>query len=286
MVGRLVAVRPGRTVTAESLSNQYRERVPVRAPRAPLLLAPVTTVLRVRGLVSARFRPIRARLAKWDGESLKPESSAENWLHRWLPVAIVLASLAAATMAWQASVAEERATHKDVLSRQDLVREQQIDLEKVQEVDAHLRVFGEFERSRLLANALQRDSARLGGAAGRRLANEAHASRTASDALGSQLLLDPGTSSAAPYDVRALLRAVQTGDRELSSLEPNRLRASARHQRTLALRLTGLLVIFIAALVFLTVAAVARSALSNWFAASGAVTVLVATVLFFVVRFA
>lgn len=257
----------------------------MRALRAPLLLGAATTVPRVRALVSARFRPIREKLAKWDGEGFEPDQSP-NWLHRWLPVAIVLVSLGAAAMAWQASVAEERATHKDVLSRQDLVREQQIDLEKVQEVDSHLRVFGEFERSRLLAGLLQRDSARIGGAAGRRLANEAQANWAVSDSLALQLVGAPGIGSRAPFDVRAALRATKTGDRALSSLEPNRLRASARHQRTLALNLAGLLVVFIVALVFVTAAAVSRSALSYLFAGSGGVAALVATVLFIVVRIA
>src|SRR5437899_5275181 len=86
-------------------------------------------VVRIVARASTRFGRIRATLARWDGQGLEPEPSRKTWVHRWLPFAIVLVSSAAAAMAWQASVAEERAAHKDVLSRQDLVREQQIDLQ-------------------------------------------------------------------------------------------------------------------------------------------------------------
>jgi hypothetical protein len=234
--------------------------------------------------VAFRFERTRALIAKWDGEGLEPDASAKDWLHRWLPVGIVLVSLAAAAMAWQASVAEERATHKDVLSRQDLVRSQQFDLEKIQQAIANLRVFGEVERPFLLAEMLEEQSAQIGGTQGRRLADEARANRKAFEALRRQADADPALASGTHYDVRAALSAIESGDRDLTSLEPNSLRAGARHQRTMGLRLAGLLVVFIVGLVFLTIAAVARGRLSYWFASGGAGAALVATILFFFVR--
>jgi len=236
------------------------------------------------GALQTRFQPIRAMLAKWDGEGLTPDQAPADWLHRWLPVAIVLVSLGAAAMAWQASVAEERATHKDVLGRQDLVREQELDLEKTQEVDADLRVFGEYERAYFLSEVLRHDRLRMGGSARRTLAAAAAADEAVLGPLEPQLSGVQGVGAGAPYNARIALRVAKSGDRDLTSLEPGRLRQAARHQRVMALHLTGLLVVFVVGLVFLTLAAVARSRLSYWFAGGGVSAALIATSLFFVVR--
>ena len=90
-----------------------------------------------------------AKLAEWDhaeGEREEGTEAQRGRLRYWLPFAIVAVSVGAAAMGWQASVADERATHHDVVSRQDLVRLSQIKLQKLQTVDAELRTYGEYER--------------------------------------------------------------------------------------------------------------------------------------------
>jgi hypothetical protein len=221
-----------------------------------------------------------------DGEGLPPPPPSADLLHKLLPFAIVLTSVGAATMAWQASVAEERATHADVLSRQDLVREQQIRFQKVQEVDADLRVFGQWERSFLLSDQLSRELRVLPRRERGDLNTQAVAERNVADALEQDLVPGPWIANAnTAYDVRQALRITETGDPELSSLEPNRRRGLAKDERELALHLTGLLVLFVVALVFVTTGAVMRSRRAYWFAATGTVCALVATVLYFPVRF-
>ena len=96
-------------------------------------------------------------------------------LRYWLPFAIVAVSVGAAAMGWQASIADERATHHDVVSRQDLVRLSQIKLQKLQGVDAELRTYGDYERSWLLALEQARDAGAVTGPERQRLSADARA---------------------------------------------------------------------------------------------------------------
>jgi hypothetical protein len=258
----------------------------------------------------SRYGRVRRKLEEWDGAGSHPSATGQSsGLRRWLPAAIVSVSLGAAAMGWQASVADERATHKDELSRQALVSQQQIELQKIQAVDSQLRVFGEFERYSLLAHALQHE-ARLAGSQRRDiLTREATSDLRVAGSLTPQLPLAAEVRFGKGYDVRTALTYLRSSDRRLSSLEPNRLRFAARSQRDRGLHLVGLAVLFIVALVFFTFAAVTSrrrtvnrrqlalfrptvlagamdgpGAVTYWFAAAGAAVAAASLVLFAIVR--
>ena len=123
--------------------------VAARAARASALARPAPAA--PNGRQARRVGPRRGRTGGG-------HRGAAGRLRYWLPFAIVAVSVGAAAMGWQASVADERATHHDVVSRQDLVRLSQIKLQKLQTVDAELRTYGEYERYALLAREQARDA--------------------------------------------------------------------------------------------------------------------------------
>ena len=240
--------------------------LPVRTPRALLE--------RVRSHVPRQLRRMGAKLAEWDhaeGEREQGTEAQRGRLRYWLPFAIVAVSVGAAAMGWQASVADERATHHDVVSRQDLVRLSQIKLQKLQTVDAELRTYGEYERYALLAREQARDALSAGGSERRRLWASAAANEALAQSLYGQLRLAgdiPGSRH--PYDVQAALARAESGDPDLSSVEPNARRAEARDQRGRSLHMTGLAVLYVAGLVFFTLAAVTGGRRARTFAVLGA----------------
>lgn len=220
--------------------------------------------MRYAGRLKSMWSRVGAKLEQWDGSGAS-EADGSGVLHRWLPIAIVLVSVGAATMGWQASVADERATQKDDLSRQDLMLQQQVRVRKVQEVDSDLRLFGEVERHFLLADAIEYQAHLSGVQESSQLKSEAENNREMATTLDSQLrypdAVEAGTTVS--YNVGSALRDAEAGDRYLSSLEPNRLRGEAVFQRRRGLELVGLAVLFIVALVFFTLASVTSGRDSN-----------------------
>jgi hypothetical protein len=208
------------------------------------------------GSIATGWRALRARLEDWDGAGA-PDALDKGRLRRWLPGAIVLVSLGAASMGWQASVADERATQKDDLSRQELVLQQQIRLRKVQQVDSDLRLFDQIDRDELMAVALEamphrshgRDPRLLLAKGAREAARQLAEGFDYPDAIRS-------TGNDPYYDVEAALEEATSSDRDLSGLAPARLRQAAVAQRIRGLHLVGLAVLFVVALVLFTCAAI------------------------------
>jgi hypothetical protein len=245
----------------------------------------------------------RLKRERWTGAGVVADATGSaGWLHRFLPAAIVAVSLGAATMGWQASVADERATVKDDMSRQELFLQQQVGLRKVQEVDADVRLFSEVEQQQLIAIAAEEQLTRAANRERATLAEQAAAHQESADALAHQVRFQEGELGAV-YNVKEAARLAVAGDPQLTSFEPNRLHEVAETLRNRGVDLVGIAVIYIAALVFFTCAAVTSGrggarlagtgsrlrgtpgeAPAYWFASAGALATLGASVLFVVVR--
>jgi hypothetical protein len=226
---------------------------------------------RVHRLVAHRLDRVKLKLVEWDSAPEEREDSKSKGLRHWLPALIVLASLAAATMGWQASVADERATTKDELSRQDLVVQQQVELQKIQQIDSDIRLFGQTVQEGYLAGAAQSAAKYSDGQAKRLLAAEASGDTDVATWLDTQIQA-PQAVTLKPkleYNVRTALLSTRSGDPVLTSLEPGTLRAEAQMQRTRGLHLVGLAALFIVALVFFTCAAVTSRAAADGAPTSG-----------------
>jgi hypothetical protein len=223
-------------------------------------------------------------------------------LHNWIPLAIVIASCLAAVMGWRASVLEEDATHSDELSRQELVQQQQLLVQDNQSVDADISIFGQFVQDSLLAQSLRRDAARgkspnellqtqaqgqleAAGELGSAIENENYAFDPSNPMNNGALNLDGSYAVGNPYGASSALTYAENGDYDLHGLVPAALHAQATSQRGRALAYTGLAALFIAALVFFTMAAVTSAAPTIVFALSGAVVLLAGLSLFAVTQF-
>ena len=241
--------------------------------------------------------------AETEAEYRDPPGSLAARVRDRLPLAIVAVSVLAAVMGWRASLADESASHKDELSRQDLIRQQDSVLQKIQGVAADIKQFGTFEQSSVLAQQLSGEAARAGGAEGQSLTREAQADTELAREIGARMQYDsdytptnptnyhsdqnsgalnqdgtyrPGN----PYTVSAAIAAAESGDAELTGLEPDLLRKQARAERQKGVDLVGVAALFIAGLVCFTIAAVSRGRQVVWLAASGVTIAVIAIVLF------
>ena len=198
---------------------------------------------------------------------------------------IVIVSILAATMAWRASVWSERSANTDELSRQDVVQREQLLSSQAEAINQDIRVFGNFEEATLLAQELER-SARFAPSAEerRRLRLEAGSKRAEAKSqrrffTASQPVVRP--NNRVIYDPAFAARILRAYDVELEVLRPDALREDARVAHIKAVRMTGLAALFVAALLFLTLAEVTRPTTSRWFAIAGASTATVSLALFF-----
>jgi hypothetical protein len=226
-------------------------------------------------------------------EPAAPEQQEHTRFHRWVPLAIVIVSVFAAIMGWRASVADEHSNHDNELSRQDLVRQQQLQLNDIQQINAEARAFGVWEQTSLQAQTLRKQARQSTGEEAKSLKRQADSSLTLAAGLQRQVTIDNGIPFANtdgtldpkyPYEISKARRSVALDNTELAALEPDRLRSLAKHVRLQGEYLTGLAALFVAAIVLFTLSAVSRGPAVRSFGLSGTVVGLVAAVLFIVVE--
>ena len=194
-------------------------------------------------------------------------------LGRWIAVLIVVVSMLGAVVSWRASVWSGTAAGLDRQATQELLTAEQARTADHAQVAQDLRLFGRYQRERLLARITKRDDT---------LRDEARDRAAVALALSRMLT----ASIPVPKDGRV---AYDTGDalRFLGTIKPDLARADPRylselagraHQKTVRLVLIGTM--FIATLFFLTLAEISRSTLRRLFGAGGVALGLVATVWF------
>jgi hypothetical protein len=200
-----------------------------------------------------------------------------------LALAIVAMSILAAAMAWRASVADDAAGGSTQLAEQNLLQQQQLTASDQSIVLNDIAVFGPYAEDQNLASLLQHDASRAAPGQARALAVRAEQDRELAQREGA--LFEVAQPSVAhgvvTFNATYARRAVLLRDADLLDLQPpSTLRSTSDHQETKGLRLTGLAVLFVAALVFFTFAQLTGAAISSVFALSGTVAALIAIVLF------
>jgi hypothetical protein len=200
-----------------------------------------------------------------------------------LALAIVVMSILAATMAWRASVADDAAGGSTQLAEQNLLQQQELTASDESLVLHDITVFGTYEEHENLGRLLKRDAARA--PAGQARALGLRAQQELGLAQRDAALFEVAQPSVAKgmvtFDAAYARRAAVLRDADLLALQaPSTLRSKADQQETKGLRLTGLAVLFVAALVFFTFAQLSGASISSLFAVSGAVVAVVAIVLF------
>jgi hypothetical protein len=224
-------------------------------------------------------------------------------VHLWIPLAIVLVSVCAAIVGWRASLSEEYAAHKEELSRQDLVSQQQQLIQDNSQIDSDIRLFGQFAQYSLLAERLPMEADQVGGPVGDQLRAEGQADLGLARALGSQIAhvnytfdtsnpslnnqvvgQDGAYKPGHPYDAAAALDDAENSDSALHGLEPERLHAAAEAEQTQGVQFTGIAALLVGVLVLLTFGALVKGPVKLWFAGSGALLGVVALTLFLIVQ--
>lgn len=208
-------------------------------------------------------------------------------LRRYTALGIVIVSIFAAAMAWRASVADDGAGSKEQLAEQNLLQQQELTATDEASVFHDLSLFGRYEEHVNLAVALERDAAHAAPATARALSVRAQQERQlaqSEQALFEGPLPTTRRDGSVSYDAAYARSQAQLRDVELLDLQaPEQLRAQAATLHEKGVRLTGLAVLFVAALVLLTFAELSGPAVARLFALSGAGVAVTAVVLFLLV---
>jgi hypothetical protein len=223
-------------------------------------------------------------------------------IHAWIPLAIAFASVFAAIMGWQASLADESSAHKDELSRQDLVHQQQLLVQDNNAVETDVRTFGQFAQYSGLAHSLLHDAAHVNGQIGDQWRVESQSDLGIARYLGRQIqyanyAFDPsnpngntnlrsdGTYAPGhPYSASLALDVAENQDTALHGLEPEKLHEAAESTHTKGVRLTGIAALFISVMVLMTIAAIVSGPPKLMLAGSGAAVAVLGIILFAIVE--
>ena len=191
---------------------------------------------------------------------------------------IVVVSILAAAMAWQASRAgEEAATHEHFAEQNRL---QRLELEYADEdrVILDIELFGRFEEHLSLAHAFATQAAGRSAAASLAAQDERRLAARVLPLFGAY---EPESDHGRPtFDAAYSRKQTRLQDVDLLAIEPPAaLLADARKQHLRSVRFTGLAALFVAALVLLTLAEISRGAVARLFVACGAAVAATALVL-------
>jgi hypothetical protein len=208
-------------------------------------------------------------------------------LRRYTALGIVAVSILAAAMAWRASAANDAASAKEQLATENVFQQQELMASDESAVIHDIGLFDRYEEHQNLALALQRDAGHASGSQARALAVQVQQARgLARDErpLFEGPLPTDRADGSVTYDAAYARSQASLRDFELADLKPpSQLRAQAAIEHERGVRLTGLAVLFVAALVLLTFAELGSPVAARLFAVSGAVVALTAAVLFVLV---
>jgi hypothetical protein len=212
------------------------------------------------------------------------EEGGGGRLRRYTALGIVIVSILAAAMAWRASVADEASGSKEQLAEQNFLQQQELTATDEAEVFHDLGLFDRYEENVDLAVALQRDAASARPAAARALSVRAQQElqlAQSEEPLFEGPLPTTRRDGTVTYDAAYARSQARLRDVELLDLQPpEQLRAQAGALREKGVHLTGLAVLFVAALVLLTFAELSGPAVARLFAFSGAGVAVTALILF------
>jgi type II secretory pathway pseudopilin PulG len=208
----------------------------------------------------------------------------------WVAIAIALVSILGAVVAFSGTLAEQEARHLDQQGIQDAARQQQIITDLQATVDEDLRYLAPYQEHLKAAQVLD-DQANTLAATDPTSAGLLHAQAQSERVLARTLqgffqgaVPDPGQANGpATYDAGAALRRLETNNADLQQLRPEATLAMAEDKHGEAVNLVGLVTLFIAALLFLTLAQFTRPQIRRLFAAAGGATTVAGIVLWILV---
>jgi hypothetical protein len=212
----------------------------------------------------------------------------------WVGVLIAVVSILGAVVVWRASVDSSDASDLGQQGIQQLILQQQKRGDIEAGVARDFRLFADYQEHvmnwrQLLAQADRAASSQPALA----VALREQARRELFEARTIRPLIQPfdrpdfgDASGVVSFDPARQARALEDSDLELTGLRPDLSFEAERAGHRRALHLVGDAVLFAAALLFLTLAQVARRGARGIFAVAGVAVMLVATVLFAIIEVA
>jgi hypothetical protein len=214
--------------------------------------------------------------------------TGQGRLQRSIAYLIVAASILGAVVSWRASVESQRAGGLDQTARQEQIREARVELGRRELVGMDLRVFGLWEERQAHAALLASDAERLEATEPRRaraLGLEAQRQSLEDETLWRALflpyLVENDDEGGYRYDTAAAQSVGDSLGNDERRLDSAATRALARevHARARVYLTVALLLVLV--LLFLTLAQISEQRRQRAFAGAGALTGVVAGVLFF-----
>ncbi|MBV9101045.1 MAG: hypothetical protein JOZ46_12240 [Candidatus Dormibacteraeota bacterium] len=218
------------------------------------------------------------------------EGEPQDRFRTRVAIAIAVVSILGAVVAFTGTLAGQSATELDQSGIEDTSTQQQVITNLSGTVDEDLRNLAPYQEDLKAADILQSQAATLDNtdpSAAAQLRAQAQSYKVLArtrEQFFRGAIPAPGASGApVQYDPVATLHRLEAENEQLSELRPDATLAQADAKHAQGVNLVGLVTLFIAALLFLTLAQFTRPAIRRLFAAAGGATALVALVLWIVV---
>ena len=219
-------------------------------------------------------------------ESTSEMGEPEDRFRTWVAIAIAIVSILGAVVAFSATLTEQDARRLDQQGIQDASRQQQIITDLQATVDADLRYLAPYQEHIKAAQILD-DQANTLQATDPDSASLLHAQAESERVLARnwQAFFQgafPVTGDAnkpVQYDAAAALKRLEINNSDLQELRPEAILAQADAKHTKSVNLVGLVTLFVAGLLFLTLAQFTRPSIRRIFAAAGGLVAVGAAIL-------
>lgn len=223
-------------------------------------------------------------------EPAGPEREARDPFRTRVAVAIAIVSILGAVVAFTGTLAGQTASELDQSGIEDTSTQQSIITDLSGTVEEDERNLAPYQEALKAAGILQSQAARLNtsdpsSAAQLRAEAESYMviARTRAEFFRGEIPQAGASDGPVKYDPTAALQRLENENEQLSELRPDATLAQAEAKHAQSVNLVGLVTLFIAALLFLTLAQFTRPAIRRVFAAAGGVTALVALALWVIV---
>lgn len=219
-----------------------------------------------------------------------PAHRAEDRFRTYVAIAIALVSILGAVCAFTGTLAEQSARQLDQQGIQDDASRQEVITNLNGTVNEDLRNLAPYQEEIKAAEALQSQAATLDSSDPTSAAllraqaeSELVLARTQKSFFRAALP-DPGSSGKpAQYDPDQALQRLENNNAQLKQLKPDATIQAADSKHAQSVNLAGLVTLFIAALLFLTLAQFTRPSIRRLFAGAGGLTAMIALLLWVIV---
>jgi hypothetical protein len=223
-------------------------------------------------------------------ETTAEAGEPEDRFRTWVAIAIAIVSILGAVVAFNATLTEQDARKLDAQGIEDASRQQQIVTDLQATVNQDLRYLVPYQEHIKAAQVLDQQANTL-QATDSTSASLLHAQAESERVLARswqsffQAAFPTVGDATAPltYDAGAALQRLENNDSDLQQLRPQALLDQADSTHRESVNLVGLVTLFVAALLFLTLAQFTRPAIRRIFAGAGGLVAVAGTVLWILV---